>query len=179
FRGVPGRMQTIQQEPVRVIVDFAHTPISLEYALTALRTTTRNRLIVVIGSAGGNRYPGKRAPLGAVATRSADLAIFTEEDSRSTPIDEILAEMQRGAEEQQRSNYLLIADRYQAIRTAIHHARPGDTVVLAGKGPEPTLERAHETIPWDEAAIARQILAQLGTLAEPAALSPPTTPDSR
>ncbi|PYE48957.1 UDP-N-acetylmuramoyl-L-alanyl-D-glutamate--2,6-diaminopimelate ligase [Deinococcus yavapaiensis] len=158
FAGVPGRMQIVAAEPVRVIVDFAHTPPSLEKALSALRPTTLGRLIVVIGSAGGLRDPGKRAPLGETATRLADVAIFTEEDHRDTPLDDILNEMARGAREAGRSNFLLVGDRREAIRAAIERAEPGDTVLLAGKGAEDILERTHETVPWDEAAEARRAL---------------------
>ena len=161
FQGVPGRMQIVAPSPVRVVVDFAHTPPSLEKALGALRGTTLGRLIVVLGSAGGPRDPGKRAPLGEVATRLADHAIFTEEDCRDTPLDEILAEMERGAHEAGRVNFTRVPDRRDAIAHALRMARDGDTVLLAGKGPEDTLERATETIPWDEVGVARALLAQL------------------
>lgn len=171
FRGVPGRMELVPGELVpgesasgkgdgpRVVVDFAHTPPSLEKALGTLRATTAGRLWVVIGSAGGPRDPSKRAPLGEVATRLADHAIFTEEDCRDTPLADILNEMERGAGEAGRTNFLSIGDRRQAIRHAVTHAQPGDTVLLAGKGPEDTLERADETLPWNEVEEARAALA--------------------
>ena len=161
FRGVPGRMELVPGEEggPRVVVDFAHTPPSLEKALGTLRATTAGRLWVVIGSAGGPRDPSKRAPLGEVATRLADHAIFTEEDCRDTPLADILNEMERGAREEGRSNFLSIGDRRQAIRHAVTQAQPGDTVLLAGKGPEDTLERADETLPWNEAEEARAALA--------------------
>ena len=162
FPGVPGRMELVQGERlgVRVVVDFAHTPPSLEKALSTLRATTSGKLLVVIGSAGGPRDPGKRAPLGEVATRLADTALFTEEDSRDTPIDIILDEMARGAREAGRGNFERLPDRRAAIRRAVALARPGDTVLLAGKGPEDTLERAHETVVWNEVAEARAALAE-------------------
>jgi UDP-N-acetylmuramoyl-L-alanyl-D-glutamate--2,6-diaminopimelate ligase len=158
YSGTPGRMQIVQDSPVRVILDFAHTPISLKSALIALRRTTGKKLIVVIGSAGGPRDPGKRAPLGTIATQLADLAIFTEEDCRYTPIEEILNEMKRGAQESGKSNFVLIPDRYEAIRFALDQATKGDTVVLCGKAGETTLERENEVIPWDEASVTKQIL---------------------
>ncbi|WP_291428898.1 UDP-N-acetylmuramoyl-L-alanyl-D-glutamate--2,6-diaminopimelate ligase [Deinococcus sp.] len=151
FRGVPGRMELVPDgRGRRVVVDFAHTPASLEKALGTLRTTTPGRLIVVLGSAGGPRDPGKRAPLGEVATRLADHAVFTEEDCRDTPLADILSEMERGAREAGRANFESVPDRRAAIRHATALAQPGDTVLLAGKGPEDTLERAHETLPWNE-----------------------------
>jgi UDP-N-acetylmuramoyl-L-alanyl-D-glutamate--2,6-diaminopimelate ligase len=113
---------------------------------------------VVLGSAGGPRDPSKRAPLGEVATRLADVAVFTEEDHRDTPLEEILREMERGAREAGRDNFVSIGDRVEAIRHAVREAAPEDTVVLAGKGPEETLERDTETIPWDEMAQAREAL---------------------
>ncbi|WP_029479609.1 UDP-N-acetylmuramoyl-L-alanyl-D-glutamate--2,6-diaminopimelate ligase [Deinococcus frigens] len=166
FRGVPGRMELLpgdgpaSKSPApRVIVDFAHTPPSLEKALRTLRTTTPGRLWVLIGSAGGPRDPGKRAPLGEVASQLADHAVFTEEDCRDTPLDEILREMERGAREAGRRNFTTVPDRAEAIADVIRRAQPGDTVLLAGKGPEDTLERADGTIPWDEGAVARAALA--------------------
>lgn len=152
FTGVPGRMEMAVRHngDPRIIVDFAHTPPSLDKALETVRVTTEGQLWVVLGSAGGPRDPGKRAPLGEVATRGADQVVFTEEDHRDTPITDILTEMERGASEQGRTNFVSIADRVEAIRYAVSHARPNDTVVLAGKGPEATLERDTETIEWDE-----------------------------
>ncbi|USQ80262.1 UDP-N-acetylmuramoyl-L-alanyl-D-glutamate--2,6-diaminopimelate ligase [Ornithinimicrobium faecis] len=160
FGGVPGRMEMVERtegEP-RVIVDFAHTPPSLDKALATVRVTTAGRLWVVLGSAGGPRDPSKRAPLGAVATQLADVVVFTEEDHRDTPLQDILDEMERGAREGGRDNYVSIGDRREAIAYAVSGADPADTVVLAGKGPEETLERDTETIPWDEMSQARLAL---------------------
>lgn len=160
FRGVPGRMELVpgNESSPRVIVDFAHTPPSLEKALATLRTTTRGKLWVLLGSAGGPRDPYKRAPLGEVATRLADHAIFTEEDHRDTPLPDILKEMERGAREAGRSNFTSIGDRRDAILHAVRQAQAADTVLLAGKGPEETLERGTETIPWNEVQEARAAL---------------------
>lgn len=161
FPGVPGRMEMAQRLPgdPRVIVDFAHTPPSLDKALSTVRVTTEGRLWVLIGSAGGPRDPSKRAPLGEVATRLADVAVFTEEDHRDTPLADILREMERGARDAGRENFRSIGDRRVAIRRAVAEAAPQDTIVLAGKGPEATLERDTETIDWDEMAEARAALA--------------------
>ncbi|WP_104991752.1 UDP-N-acetylmuramoyl-L-alanyl-D-glutamate--2,6-diaminopimelate ligase [Deinococcus sp. NW-56] len=160
FGGVPGRMELVpgSEDAPRVVVDFAHTPPSLDKALDTLRATTPGQLWVVIGSAGGLRDPGKRAPLGEVATRRADHAVFTEEDHRETPLADILAEMERGAREAGRTNFVSIGDRREAIRHAVGQARPGDTVLLAGKGAEDTLERGADTLPWNEVEEARAAL---------------------
>ncbi len=163
FPGVPGRMQIVQEAPVRVILDFAHTPESLRLSLASLRATTRGRLTVVFGSAGGQRDPSKRAPMGAIATELADTAVFTEEDCRDTPIYDILNEMKRGADEARRDNYVLIPNRREAIHWGLSHSSPGDTVVFCGKAGEITLERADETIPWIEETIVREILQEMGS----------------
>lgn len=167
FRGVPGRMELVPAHDIRVIVDFAHTPPSLEKALATVRTTAQDELWVVLGSAGGPRDPGKRAPLGEVAARLADRVVFTEEDHRDTPLADILNEMERGAREGATAagrapNWESIGDRREAIRRAIGAARPGATIVLAGKGPEDTMERDTETIPWNEVAEAQEAIAARG-----------------
>jgi UDP-N-acetylmuramoyl-L-alanyl-D-glutamate--2,6-diaminopimelate ligase len=163
FAGVPGRMQMVQhnKQSPRVVVDFAHTAPALEKALLALRPTTTGKLIVVIGAAGGNRDPQKRAPLGQIATQYADHAIFTEEDCRDTPIMDILYEMERGAKQNAHPSYELIPDRREAIWAALERATPQDTVLLAGKGPEETLERAGEVLPWNEVEVALELLGKI------------------
>jgi UDP-N-acetylmuramoyl-L-alanyl-D-glutamate--2,6-diaminopimelate ligase len=166
FPGVAGRMEmTAHREgQPRVIVDFAHTPPSLTKALQTVRVTTAGRLWVVLGSAGGPRDPGKRAPLGEVASTYADHVVLTEEDHRDTPLQDILAEMERGARRSGRDNAVCVPDRREAIRYAVSHAGEHDTVLLAGKGPEETLERDTETIPWDEMAEAQAALEARATV---------------
>ena len=160
FSGVPGRMEMVQHAPFGLVVDFAHTPAALEKLLQTLRPATKGKLVVVVGSA-GERDPGKRQPLGRVAARHADVAIFTEEDSRSEDVENILQDIVQGAQTVGK-NYRTVSDRSAAIHAAVALAAPGDTVVLAGKGHERTLERAFETLPWDEVAEARRALAKLG-----------------
>ncbi len=165
FEGVPGRMQRIQAEPFSVIVDFAHTAPSLDKALSALRPQlgADGRLIVVIGAA-GERDPGKRAPIARVSVEKADLALFTEEDSRSEDVDMILAQMADGAREAggtEGEDFVLIPDRREAVRQAVRTAKPGDVVLLSGKGHEATLERHDEVLDWDEVAEAEAALREL------------------
>ena len=155
-------MQLVQTEPFKLVVDFAHTAPALEKALLALRPVTRGRLIVVIGAA-GERDPGKRAPLGRAAAQHADFAVFTEEDHRSEDLAAILREMARGAAAaggQAGKTYQSILDRREAIRFAVGLAEAGDTVLLAGKGHERSLERGHETLSWDEVAEAQTALTE-------------------
>jgi UDP-N-acetylmuramoyl-L-alanyl-D-glutamate--2,6-diaminopimelate ligase len=160
FNGVPGRLEIVQREPFALIVDFAHTPPALENMLSVLRPVTPGKLIVVVGAA-GERDPGKREPLGEISVKNSDLAIFTEEDSRSEDVNVILGEMAKGAilaGGEATKNYWCISDRREAIRFAVSQAKKGDTLVLAGKGHERTLERLLETLPWDEVAEARRAL---------------------
>lgn len=164
FPGVPGRMQVVQDRPFTVVVDFAHTAPALAKALATVRPRPPHRLLVVIGSA-GERDPGKRAPLGETAARHADLALFTEEDARSESLETILEAMASGARRagaREGREYRLVPDRRQAIGQAVAEARPGDVVLLAGKGHEATLERAHEVVPWNEAREAADALRSLG-----------------
>lgn len=162
FPGVPGRMQVVQAEPFSVIVDFAHTPPALEKALAAVRRVTAGRLIVVVGAA-GERDHGKRPGLASAAVSGADLVVFTEEDSRSEDTADILAALHAAALDAGASGdqVLLEADRREAIRTALQAAEEGDLVLLAGKGVEKTLERSTEILPWDESAVAGELLAEL------------------
>ena len=160
FPGVPGRLQVVQNEPFAAVIDFAHTPAALYKVLATLRPATPGRLIVVIGAA-GERDPAKRQPLGRVATQYADLAVFTEEDSRSEATEAILDELAAGASAAggvAGETFWCIGDRREAIRTAVKLAKAGDTLVFAGKGHEDTLERAYETLPWDEVAEVRRAL---------------------
>ncbi len=154
FAGVPGRMQILQTEPFRVINDFAHTGASLEVATSTLRQTTSGRLILVIGAA-GQRDPNRRTGIGAVAAKTVDHVIFTEEDSRTEDTATILETMKTAFLEAGGKSYELIPDRRKAIRAAIEMAKAGDTVLLAGKGHERTIERGTAFLPWDENTEAR------------------------
>jgi len=128
-RAVPGRMERIDAFGIDAIVDYAHTPDALENVLHAARETTRGDLIVVFGC-GGERDPGKRAEMGEIAARLADRVIVTSDNPRSEDPMTIARAIARGIEAE------IELDRRAAIRRAIADARPGDTVVVAGKGHE-------------------------------------------
>ena len=157
FPGVPGRMQIIQAAPFRVINDFAHTEASVRAALTTLRSTTPGRLVIVVGAA-GERGLERRSGIARACAELADMTVFTEEDHRTEPLESILETMQKAFLEAGGTSFRLEPDRREAIRWAIQNAQPGDTVLLAGKGHERTLERGTDTLPWDETAEARAIL---------------------
>ncbi len=160
--GVPGRFERIMTAPIGVVVDYAHTGDALAEVLRLLRGLTDGRLIVVFGSA-GERPSERRRGMGAVAARQADYAILTEEDPRSEPPEAIIDEIARamiaaGAEEGRR--FERVPDRRDAIARAIGMAEFGDVVLIAGKGHEPTIERADGPHPWDDRRVAREVLLE-------------------
>jgi UDP-N-acetylmuramoyl-L-alanyl-D-glutamate--2,6-diaminopimelate ligase len=157
FPGVPGRMQLIQTEPFRVINDFAHTENSVRAALETLRSTTPGRIILVVGAA-GERGTERRTGIAGAAAEGADFTVFTEEDHRTESLDGILETMREAFVQAGGAAYRIEPDRREAIRWAVRNAKAGDTVLLAGKGHERTMERGTDAIPWDETAEARAAL---------------------
>jgi UDP-N-acetylmuramoyl-L-alanyl-D-glutamate--2,6-diaminopimelate ligase len=165
---VPGRMERIDLgQPFGVVVDFAHSPASLTTVLDLLAPTAAARgggLIAVFGSA-GERDTAKRPQMGRIAGERARLVIVTDEDPRGEDRDAILDEIARGAETAGRRrghDLLLIADRRDAIASAFDAARPGDIVLLAGKGHERSIIGPDGEQPWDERAVATELLRELG-----------------
>ncbi len=162
--GVTGRMERIDVgQPFTVIVDYAHTPESLEKVLKILRPLTVGKLFLVFGSA-GERDIQKRPIMGRIAAQLSDFFVITDEDPREEKREQILREIAVGAEttgKHEGSDFLCIADRTQAIATAFHHARAGDTVLLAGKGHEQSIIIGREKIPWDDRRVAREQLQTL------------------
>jgi UDP-N-acetylmuramoyl-L-alanyl-D-glutamate--2,6-diaminopimelate ligase len=166
--GVAGRMERVDLgQPFNVIVDYAHTPDALEKVLTILRPITDGRLIVVFGSA-GERDLLKRPAMGAIAAELADAVVVTDEDPRAEDPDTINEEIAIGAREAgavEGERLWVISDRRAAIAHAISLARPGDTILLAGKGHEHNMFVAEGSVWWDEAEVARQELRTAGQVA--------------
>jgi UDP-N-acetylmuramoyl-L-alanyl-D-glutamate--2,6-diaminopimelate ligase len=162
---VRGRMERIEAgQPFTVIVDYAHTPESLEKVLALLRPLTPGKLVVVFGSA-GERDRAKRPRLAGVASKYADRFFITQEDPRLEEPAAILLEIEAGAIEagkRRDRDYQVIDDRTEAINEAIGGAADGDTVLLAGKGHEGSIIVGEEKRPWDEAAAARAALRARG-----------------
>src|SRR6266851_2289048 len=162
--GVSGRMERIDEgQPFTVIVDYAHTPDSLEKVLNMLRSLTAGKLMVVFGSA-GERDIQKRPIMGQIAAQKSDFFVITDEDPREEDRGQILHAIARGAQsagKYEGRDFLCIADRTQAIATAFAHARAGDTVLLAGKGHEQSIIVGREKIPWDDRRVAREQLRLL------------------
>jgi UDP-N-acetylmuramoyl-L-alanyl-D-glutamate--2,6-diaminopimelate ligase len=142
-RAVPGRMERFGAFGIDAIVDYAHTPDALENVLRAARETTRRRLIVVFGC-GGDRDSGKRAEMGAIATRLADRVIVTSDNPRTENPLTIAQTIVNGFDAD------IELDRRAAIRRAIDEARAGDTVVVAGKGHETYQIVGTESRPFDD-----------------------------
>jgi UDP-N-acetylmuramoyl-L-alanyl-D-glutamate--2,6-diaminopimelate ligase len=159
---VPGRMARVDAgQPFGVVVDYAHTPDALEKVLTLLRELhPSGRVIAVFGSA-GERDVEKRPLQGAIAARLADVTVITSEDPRFEDADVIIGQIAAGAQkagaEAGRSLFCR-TDRRDAIRLALDLARPGDCVLLAGKGHERSIIWGREKRPWDEVAVAREFL---------------------
>jgi UDP-N-acetylmuramoyl-L-alanyl-D-glutamate--2,6-diaminopimelate ligase len=151
-------------QPFSVIVDYAHTPESLDKVLSLLRPLTKGRLIALFGSA-GERDRTKRPRLAEVAAKHADFFVITQEDPRLEDPKAILREIEAGATAAGKTagtDYVVIDDRRDAVREAMRVAQPGDTVLLAGKGHEGSIIVGEEKRPWDEAAAARDALRELG-----------------
>ena len=153
--GVPGRFEAVDAgQPFTVLVDYAHTPDSLENVLRSARAITAGRLICVFGC-GGDRDRGKRPLMGAVARKLADRAIVTTDNSRSEDPQAIADEITAGIEME------VELDRRRAIEDAVAGAAAGDVVVIAGKGHEQGQQFADRTIPFDDREVAREALEAL------------------
>jgi len=150
---VPGRMERLAARPCTVLRDYAHTPDALERALEALRPITARRLIVVFG-AGGDRDRGKRAPMGAIAVRLADVAIVTSDNPRTEDPERILDDVEAGMRAKPHHRVL---DRREAIALALSLAGEGDTLLLAGKGHETYQIIGTVKQVFDERAIVREL----------------------
>jgi UDP-N-acetylmuramoyl-L-alanyl-D-glutamate--2,6-diaminopimelate ligase len=157
---VPGRFEPIDEgQPFAVLVDYAHTPDSLENVLRAARRITKGRLIVVFG-AGGDRDRDKRPKMGRAAAELSDLAVVTSDNPRSERPEEIIAEILDGIDG--REGVEVEPDRRAAIALALASAQPEDTVVIAGKGHEQGQELENgRKVPFDDREVAREELRKL------------------
>ncbi|MFJ5935214.1 UDP-N-acetylmuramoyl-L-alanyl-D-glutamate--2,6-diaminopimelate ligase [Streptomyces sp. NPDC093071] len=161
--GVPGRLERVDAgQPYLAVVDYAHKTDAVESVLRSLREVTEGRLHVVIGC-GGDRDVTKRGPMGAAAARLADTAVLTSDNPRSEDPLAILTAMLAGAADvpaAERGEVLVLADRAAAITAAVTRARPGDTVLVAGKGHEQGQEIAGAVRPFDDREVLRAALLE-------------------
>ncbi|GJG87680.1 UDP-N-acetylmuramoyl-L-alanyl-D-glutamate--2,6-diaminopimelate ligase [Gemmatimonadetes bacterium T265] len=153
---VPGRLELLRTRPA-VLRDYAHTPNSLERALAAVRPFARGRVVVVFG-AGGDRDRGKRPAMARAAEAGADVVVITSDNPRTEDPEHILDDVEAGLTRAHER----IEDRRAAIARALEIAGPDDVVLLAGKGHETYQIRGATTLPFDEAAIVRELAARGG-----------------
>ena len=159
FPGVPGRLERVEEgQPFTVVVDYAHTPDSVERVLEMARGITRGRVIGVLGC-GGDRDRGKRPRMGRALEDGCDVAVITSDNPRSEDpaavVADILSGLARPAEA------VVEVDRYAAITRALGMAEPGDMVLILGKGHETGQEFADRTIPFDDRSVAGELLREL------------------
>ena len=153
---VSGRFETVlAKDGTTAVVDFAHTPDALENIINTIEElrTDGQRLIVVCGC-GGDRDKTKRPVMGGMAAKMGDIAIFTSDNPRSENPEDILREMEAGVEAGDR--YLKIADRHEAIKTAVMLAEPRDIILLAGKGHEDYQIVGTEKLPFNDKAVVKE-----------------------
>ncbi len=157
--GVPGRFESVRcGQPFQVIVDYAHTPDGLENVVRTARDFTPGKLITVFGC-GGDRDRGKRPLMGRVASQGSDFLIVTSDNPRTEDPQLIIQEILQGLST---TDYLALPDRREAIEKACHMAKPGDTVLIAGKGHETYQIFGTEVHPFDDREVARESLRRLG-----------------
>ena len=164
LRSVPGRFEAVDLgQPFTLVVDYAHTPDSLDNVLRGARSLAGSGRVVCTFGCGGDRDRGKRPLMGAVAATLADVVVVTSDNPRSEDphsiidaiLEGVLAERPDGPDD-------VLVDRAEAIDRVVAEARPGDVVVIAGKGHETGQELADRTIPFDDRDVARGALARLG-----------------
>ena len=159
-RAVPGRIELLDTHtPYRVILDYAHSPDSLENILQAVRATTKGRLIALFGC-GGNRDVAKRPLMGEIGGELADFCILTSDNPRSEDPMDILNSIEEGIRGTG-CEYVVIENRREAIRFALKNAEPHDVVVLAGKGHETYQEIRGVRYPFDEKIVVSELLKEL------------------
>jgi len=156
--GVPGRFESVDEgQPFTVIVDYAHTPDSLENVLATARELDTGRVICVFGC-GGDRDQEKRPMMGRIAAERADIAIVTSDNPRSEDPRAIIDAIVAGAD----GELEIVPDRREAIARAIETAAAGDVVLIAGKGHEQGQQFGDRTVPFDDREVAREALRRLG-----------------
>ena len=158
---VPGRFEVVVPgPPVTVVVDYAHTPAALEATLTAARHVAQGNVLTVFGC-GGDRDKGKRPEMGRVAAHLSDIAVITSDNSRSEDPRVVVAEVRAGASGGA-ADVVVELDRAAAISLAVERARPGDVVVVAGKGHETELVGPEGSAPFDDRDVVRAAARTLG-----------------
>lgn len=166
FSGVPGRLEYIQRSPFAVVIDYAHTPDSLEkvYQNLSAGLSGRNKMICVLGAAGGGRDKWKRPVMGRVASEYCEKVVLTTEDPYDESPEAIINEIATGFSrpESDKKEFLKIPDRREAIAKAVAFAKKGDVVIITGKGSEDWIHVARgKKIPWNERMVVEEEISKL------------------
>jgi UDP-N-acetylmuramoyl-L-alanyl-D-glutamate--2,6-diaminopimelate ligase len=158
--GVPGRMERVSADgdAVLALVDYAHSPDALERLLATCRGLAGGHRVIVVVGAGGDRDPHKRPVMGEIAARDADVVVLTSDNPRSEDPLAILDGIRAGADRVTGAHAVVVADRRAAIEQAVAAARPGDVVVVAGKGHERGQEIDGVVHPFDDREVLRAAL---------------------
>ncbi|MBR3002458.1 MAG: UDP-N-acetylmuramoyl-L-alanyl-D-glutamate--2,6-diaminopimelate ligase [Clostridia bacterium] len=157
---VPGRSELVDNKlELPIMIDYAHSPESLENILQAVKAYTKGRVISVFGC-GGDRDSGKRPLMGEISGRIADFTIITSDNPRTENPEEIVKQIEEGIKKT-KGNYTVILDRVEAIKEAIKMANKRDLVVLAGKGHEPYQEINGVKYPFDERIIVNELIEEI------------------
>lgn len=157
---VPGRSEMIDNKlEIPIMVDYAHSPESLENILQAVKSYTRGKVISVFGC-GGDRDPGKRPIMGEISGRIADFTFITSDNPRTEDPEKIVRQIEEGIKKTQ-GKYIVITDRVSAIKEAIKMATKRDIIVLAGKGHEPYQEINGTKYPFDERIIVKELIEEI------------------
>ena len=162
LESAPGRLENIPgPRGISAVIDYAHTPDALENVLTTLRSIAPERQLICLFGCGGDRDRTKRPEMAAVAGRLADRIIVTSDNSRTERTEDILEDIRKGFSAKQLSRCLFIADRREAIRTAILTADDKATVLLAGKGHETYQIIGTEKRHFDEREVLEELFNNL------------------
>ena len=154
---VPGRSELVpNQKELTIMIDYAHSPESLESILKAVKTYTKGKVISVFGC-GGDRDTGKRPIMGEISGKIADFTIITSDNPRTENPEEIVKEIEKGIK-RTKGQYIVLVDRIDAIKKAINMASKNDIIILAGKGHEPYQEINGVKHPFDERIIVNDII---------------------
>jgi UDP-N-acetylmuramoyl-L-alanyl-D-glutamate--2,6-diaminopimelate ligase len=163
FRAVPGRVESVNvDENFKILIDYAHTAEALHNVLVTVGELTRGRLILVFGC-GGDRDKGKRRPMGEAACELADFSILTNDNPRTEDPRDILKQIEEAFPKSAASRYQVIEDRREAIERALDIARPGDTVLIAGKGHETYQEFADTVVPFNDRQVVEEYFSLSGS----------------
>jgi len=157
---VPGRIEVVNTgKDFTVMIDYAHSPDSLENILTAVKEFSPGRIICLFGC-GGDRDRTMRPMMGEISGRISDMTVITSDNPRTEDPEKIISEIEEGIK-QTNGEYITITDRREAIRFALLNAKPRDIIILAGKGHENYITFKNNTIHFDEREVVREIISEL------------------